>query len=377
MKIATFVFSAVVMFSLMGCRNVSDTGDIELNVETQDGAHEPAGHEGYALSVNEKALFELWYYALQVKGIENDLRLWYTVDAERRNQHVPAKEIERLEVVATELAALDVPDALNKTYESLRATVAGLKEMAGHMPFEDEDQLDALAESYWETYRAFPEAFYADAERYVKFPEVTGHTFSLQEELNLIEDADDRASFEQAVEALVAKQYEEAASLLKPLLEKYRNHPAEGSILMRYVDAHVVYDSPFSRSEDSFGMESQMVELLDDYLERCPYSVVLYHIYWQWRTLTQLQYGSSNWSEINNWEYNLMWRRVAHRLMEKLEKHPDDQWAKFNLLYLQYKLGIIERFTSHSLYGNTNIIEWARLNGMLDAWAEMEESEDE
>ncbi len=364
MKTIAFVSCAVLLLAYTGCKSLTGMHARRLNTAAQDSAHDQAyGDKGYTLNETEKALFELWYYVLQVKSVENDLRL-HKADPDRFNQDASTEVITILNELAADLQSLTIPDTVSELRQILGAMIQALKDAAKGVPMSDKQALHDIIDLFWKKYDLLVGALGPIIDEHLTVPDVEDDVNTMPAELELFTDAGDRQLFKRAVDALERKQYEAAAAILGPLLKTYRGHAAEGSILSRYVDAYIAHDSPF-RSMNMISAEARMLTFLDDYVERLPHSLKLHRLYLQWRTLSQIRNGFSNWSPIPNAEYNKVWLRFVRTCIEQLEQYPDDRWTKLIILNL-WELDIIHRFVYYVPSGNTNVIYYSVLNGL---WA--------
>ncbi len=365
-RVLMAVAGAVLLVTLAGCGNMPDMDASETHeVEIKD-VNEGAEDQVKTINETERGLFQLHYYALQVMSVENDLRYWYMVSQDRRNTRKPADEIAVLENLATELEALEIPDTVTELRQTLGMMLEALKKAAEDMPTDDAEPLESVMAPYWDKRDIFNNNFSSMAKEYVSIAHFDPDIGALHEDLRYFTDTGDRELFKNASDAFGNKQYEDAVIILEPLLEKYRGHTEEGSILVFFVSAHIAHDSPFIKM--SGDVEPSMLALLDDYIERMPYSHHDYQLYLQWRTLSQKRHGHSNWSAIPNLEYNKTWRRFVQAGMDRIDEYPDDRRAKHNTMYL-LQTPLIERFADNSPFGNTSIIH----KSMIRRWQSQED----
>ena len=134
------------------------------------------------------------------------------------------------------------------------------------------------------------------------------------------------------------------------LKAKYEDAPPSGPIVARLVEC---YESSGSDLRKAAQMNSDdYLSALEKIIDDKTYCPNLYEIFHQWRTLYQSNnYGVSNWSIIPNDTYIEKRWKVVNTIKEYLKEHPNDKWAKWQIVFLM-DLPIIQR---GGMFGNTNL----------------------
>ncbi|MFA5146809.1 MAG: hypothetical protein WC515_05530 [Candidatus Omnitrophota bacterium] len=315
------------------------------------------------MSSMEKGIIRLEYIGRQVQAIENELRLYYMAKIEDRPDVEPVDDVNQLIKLKQELSALDLPQEIADLKPDLLGVIDKLIDNCNGILKKDEKARDKEFDDFWKEVGAFNDKLKSKIDKYLSIPEL-GIDFSLaNEETRLFTDSKDQTAFKQALSYIDKKKYQDAVKILEPLLSKYKNKPAEGSIIVRIADCYIVKDSPLSQRG---GNEEYLIGLLIDFINRKQYTPQIQRIYLQWRTLEQsYNNGASNWSTMPNDHYNEVLLGVAEAIERHIDQHPDDYWAKYQLLLLM-DTPIIERWGRGYQYGNTMALDYAFLNGMLN-----------
>jgi hypothetical protein len=315
------------------------------------------------LSTAEKGIIELEYIGRQVQSVENNLRLYYMAKIEDRPDVEPIEEVKQLKKIIQDLNAINLPNEISDLKPDLIAVINKLIDNCSGILKKDEKLRDKEFDDFWKAVSAFNEKLKAKIDKYLSIPQL-GKDFNLtDEEAKLITDSKDQNNFRKAVSLVSEKKYEDAVNILKPLLARYRNKPAEGCIIVIIVDSYMAKDSPLSQR----GMTDEyLIGLLIDFINRKQYAPQIQRIYLQWRTLEQsYNNGASNWSTIPNDQYNQVLKTIAGTIESHIDQFTNDRWAKFQLLLLM-DTPIIERWGRGYQYGNTMALDYAFLNGMLN-----------
>ncbi len=349
------------VITLSGCATPSGSafsGASETTVSTiqAEPPQEPL------VTANEATLFLVQFMDLELQAFENDLRLYTFVDDENRATDEPGGIIKGLMTLKASVVDMTMSGDVALVRWDLIDMIDALASVAIGIHNKSGDQINAEMQAYWSVVGTYMENLREVHDKHVVFPEIEGDHSPLHAEKALFSDPRDAESFEQAARLFDEREYAAAVDLLEPLLGKYRDQQAEGSVLVRYGQCYIDLESPLNREVDS---EERLLEYLNDYVERKPYSVHNYPLYLQWRTLTQTRYGLSNWSVIKNHEYNqVMWGFVESALTH-IQENPADKPAKANI-FLLLSTPIIVRFPANYHFGNSVVMEHAILSRMFN-----------
>lgn len=314
------------------------------------------------LSEIEKGIIQLEYIGRQVNAIENDLRLYYMAKVEDRPDVEPIDDIKKLKKLKRDLSILNLPQEIADLKPGFTDVIDKLIANCDGILKKDAKTRDAEFEEFWKVVNTFNDQLKVKIDKYLSIPELDKNFEVLNEDVRLFTDINDQVLFKKSMSYIEKKQYQDAVDILEPLLKKYKNKPAEGSILVRIVDSYLAKESPLSKDG---GKTEEALTILTEFINRRQYSPQIQRIYLQWRTLEQsYNNGASNWSTIPNDLYNEALWGVAMATEKHIDQYPDDRWAKFQLLLLM-DTPLIERWGRGYQYGNTVALDYAFINGML------------
>lgn len=315
------------------------------------------------LSDIEKGIIRLEYIGRQVQTIENELRLYYMAKIEDRPDVEPAEDVNQLIQLKQDLGVLSLPQEIADLKPGLIGVIDKLIDNCNGILKKDEKTRDKEFDAFWKVVNTFNDKLKVKIDKYLLTPELSKDFTIANEEARLFTDNNDRTAFKQALSRIEKKKYQDAVNVLEPLLNKYRNKPAEGSIIVRIADCYIAKDSPLSQRGSR---EEYLIGLLIDFINRKQYAPQIQRIYLQWRTLEQsYNNGASNWSTMPNDHYNEVLWGIAEAIEKHIDQYPDDYWAKYQLLLLM-DTPIIERWGRGYQYGNTMAVDYAFLSGMLN-----------
>lgn len=314
------------------------------------------------LSDIEKGIIQLEYIGRQVSAVENDLRLYYMAKIEDRPDVEPVEDIKKLIKLNQNLSALNLPQEIADLKSELIRVIDKLIDNCKGILKKNEKIRDKEFDDFWKAVNTFNDKLKSKIDKYLSIPKLDKGFDLAKEEAALFTDINDENIFKKAIVTINKKKYKDAVDILVPLLNKYKNKPAEGSILVRIVDCYITKESPLSHE----GYDEYLLGLLANFVNRQQYSPHIQRIYLQWRTLEQsYNNGASNWSTIPNAEYNQVLWGLAEAIEKRIEQNPHDNWARYQLLILM-DTPIIERWGRGYKYGNTMAVDYAFLNGMLN-----------
>lgn len=321
-----------------------------------------AGFANQGLNDVEKGIIQLEYIGRQVQAVENDLRIYYMTKLEDRPDVEPTGEVEELQKISSGLEGLSLPREISGLKPGLKAVINKLLDNCKGILKKDEKVRGREFNDFWNKVSSYSAQLQPKIDKYLIVSKIQDSFDLLNEEANLFTDNKNRDMFKKAASYIADRKYKEAASILKLLLPKYNNQPAEGSILVRLVDCYIANESPLRDEEQG---EEYVLGLLTDFVNRKQYAFLIQRLYLQWRTLEQMQNnGASNWSNVPNDQYNQVLWGLVESIEKHIDQHPDDSWAKYQLLLLM-DTPMIERFPVDYPYGNSVAVDYAFLNGML------------
>ncbi len=167
----------------------------------------------------------------------------------------------------------------------------------------------------------------------------TGESFFRQEnnidpwdeELRLFPEGRPRVEFLKGAALLEEKKYEESCVVLKELLGSSQGLDWRGSVLLRLVRS-VLKDRGGSSTRE---IERECIDWLGTFIEEGVYSPLLVEIFVFWRLLYQgFYYGWDKKADIPNGLYQERSERAAQTLRERIAVHPQDRWARLQLVLL-------------------------------------------
>jgi hypothetical protein len=332
-----------------------------------------AGHLFAAeLSETEKGIFELEHIGMQIQSVENEMSL-YLAQEEKDSPNYnkgssikPAKKaVSDLNVIKEKLSALSLPPELNE----LKAQFVGvIDRLAGiYSAVAKKTKIDQGKEfkAFWEMVDTYNNNLKTKINSAINVPKDLKEFDLVAHEAKLFGVPQDAEMFQKADNLITKdKKYAEATPILNNLLTRYKDTPAEGSIITRIADcAEMGGDEVFKM----LGDPEYILKMLDGFIMKKSYSPNIQRIYLQWRTLKQtFENGLSNWSGIPNDKYiEALWG-VKEGIETYIAANPDDEWAKLQLLLLM-DTPLIERWRSDYPYGSSVAIDHYNLWGLENA----------
>lgn len=315
----------------------------------------------------EKGIFELEHIGMQIQAVEIEMSL-YLAQEEKDSPNYkkgasikPAKKaVYDLGILKDDLLALVLPRELKELKPQFIEIIDKLSGIYNAVARKSKIDLEEEFKAFWSMVEAYNKNFKLKIDSFVKAPEYPKDFNLLMLESSLFKKQDDRRKFRIADQYISKKEnYQKAIEILRELLLRYKGTLAEGSIIVRLVDA-IEADRPDS---GQMADPEYTFKLLDAYMLKKSYSPQISRIYLQWRTINQsLNSGFSNWSGIPNDEYiKVLWGLVS-ATERYIETHPNDGWAKLQLLTL-LDTRLIERWSQGYPYGSTVAIDYYTLWG--------------
>jgi len=324
------------------------------------------------LSDAEKGIFELEHIGMQIQAVEIEMRLQLAQEEKDSvNYHKgasikPAKKAaDDLNNIKTNLLALPLPPELNELRAQFVGVIdklSGIYSAVGKKVKIDQEQEFKV---FWDLVEAYNKNLKAKIDTSVNVPKDLKEFNLLSLETSYFENQEDQAKFQTADKLITGeKKYTEAAGILKELLSRYKDTPAEGSVIVRLADCAEMGDQT---TADLLGDPEYVLGLLDGFIAKKNYSPLIQRLFLQWRTLKQtFENGLSNWSGIPNDQYiKVMWG-LAQSLEKYIEANPGQHWAKLQLLLLM-DTPLIERWRSDYPYGSSVAIDHYNLWGLANA----------
>jgi len=324
------------------------------------------------LSGVEKGLFELEYVGMQIQAVEIEMRLYLAQeekDSPNYNKGAsikPAKKaVDGLSVIKANLSALVLPAELNELKLQFVGVVDKLAGIYTSVSKKTKINQEKEFKAFWDMVEAYNKKLKVKIDGSVNVPKDLKEFNLLALETSYFENQEDKTKFKTADKLITGeKKYTEAAGILKELLARYKDTPAEGSIIVRLADCAEMGDRA---TADLLGDPEYVLGLLDSFISKKNYSPLIQRIYLQSRTLKQtFENGLSNWSGIPNDQYIKVLWELAQSFEKYIEANPDDHWAKLQLLLLM-DTRLIERWGSGYPYGSSVAIDHYNLWGAANA----------
>jgi len=335
-----------------------------------------------------KIVFEIFYINLQIHAVlvESDSWYWYKVNmdnavedgylteefrelysADTLKTRLAREAVEDLYEIKAHFQALDFPEELHHLKDIQTKIINEyilLHQKILNEGSENTDQdykaLEGLFKEVREENDKILEKYFLE-----RLPD-TDYDI-INEEINLIQDEQDRNEYLKAVTLIKDKKYKQSLDILERLRKKYRNTPFEYCVKYRLSDVLMMisYNSSDDYSTEgvksSQQMEEEALELLQDILNSNIYLPMLSRVFLRWRTLEQLKhYGMSNFSEIPNEMYNRKRWQIIQLIEDHWHKNLDDKWA-LKQIFIILNLPNISHSTRSG--GNTNMDYYFGLYG--------------
>jgi len=324
------------------------------------------------LSDVEKGIFELEHVGMQIQAVEIEMGLYLAQeekDSPNYNKGAsikPAKKaVDDLTAIKASLSALVLPGELNELKLQFVGIVNKLAGIYSAVSKKAKINLEKEFKAFWDMVEAYNKNLKVKIDTSVNVPKDLKDFNLLSLETSYFGNQGDRVKFQTADKLITGeKKYTEAASILKELLSRYKDTPAEGSIIVRLADCGEMGDQA---TADLLGDPEYVLGLLDNFIAKKSYFPLIQRLFLQWRTLKQtFENGLSNWSGIPNDQYIKVIWGLAQSLEKYIEANPDDRWAKLQLLLLM-DTPLIERWRSDYQFGSSVAIDHYNLWGLANA----------
>ncbi|MBM3252735.1 MAG: hypothetical protein FJZ16_00590 [Candidatus Omnitrophica bacterium] len=320
------------------------------------------------LSNVEKGVFELEHIGMQIHAVEIEMSMYLAQedkDSPNYDKGVsikPAKKVVAdLNVIKADLSALSLPQEINEFKPQLDGVVDKLIGIYGTVAKKGKIDLEKEFGSFWVMVDEYNKNLKLKIDSFVKIPKDFKEVNLLEVESGYFENQQDKEKFQSADRLIEEKKYVEASLILQELLSRYKDTQAEGSIVVRLADcAGLGSDAVY----DKLGGFEYVLNMLDQFVSKKNYSPQIKRIYLQWRTLKhESENGMSNWSGIPNNKYIKVLWELAQAMEQYVDAHPDDNWARLQLLLLM-DTPLIERWPQNYPYGSSVALDHYSLWGL-------------
>jgi len=315
-----------------------------------------ASFDAYGLSDVEKGIFELEHIGLQVQAVEIEMGLYLAKEAKDSPMYEegasikPArKAVEDLSGIKNSLSALVLPQELAELKPQYIGVIDKLAGIYSAVSKKSNIDLGKEHESFWVMVEEYNKSLIAKIDLFLEVPKGLQGFDILAEEAKLFQSPEDKDRFIKADNLIKEEKYKEAAAILKDLLARHKDTAAEGSVISRIADCYEM-----GSGDAELGDIGYALGLLNEYVTvKKKYSPNIQRIYLQWKVIKQFtSHGLSNWSEIPNDEYIAVLWDLVRPVEQYVETHPDDKWAKLQLLLLM-DAPLIYRWPENYQYGNS------------------------
>jgi len=296
-------------------------------------------------------LDEIRFADLQIEAVFIDMERylgWYP-DDKKRIKHAAEKAVLELKAVKDFLNQLILPDNLAELKEEQIELIVALSNAYNRIESKSPDQVEGALSPIFSLYSNYYGKMLKTLEKADLTIDPLEGCNPIQEQTRYTADENDRQLYWTAVEQIAGGNYTAAYDMLLPVQKKYENTIFGTCIDFRLACCLV-------RAESS----EQAVEILAGIIDSQSYCPVLYDAFIHYRTQTQaLKYGMSNYSDIPNWDYNLMRWNAIQTIRRYLIEKPEDMWAQ----HQANELLTLPNIGCGGSFGNDNITYWLELYG--------------
>lgn len=312
----------------------------------------------------EWGLFELRMAGLKMNVVESDMRLYIGREDFYENREQASEDaLKRLKQVRSEIDDLRLDPQITSIKLSLEDSILRLETLYKDLHKKDQTQIDHEVEAYFDQEQRYSDLLVDHMKKRSPFPKAPDDLDLLKEDLKSFKNEKDKKAFLDANALVDADKMtlglmlnRDAAFLTyKRLYKKYKGTSIEGLILYRLIHVSEKMEAEESkvRNSDALAHAKQIKEFFD----KGQYSNVLYPLYVLWVPLEQMSNGMSNMSEIPNDLYlDVRWRLV-NIIQDHLKTHPNDDWARVQVLLLMEEPIISRDCGPTCEYGNS-AYEW-------------------
>ncbi len=310
----------------------------------------------------EDGIYTMLFVRQQLQAVDNDMLLYFgwVRDNKEGMKATAQKCIKDLDTIRTRLISDGMPPELTDVKNELMEIIEKQKDLYKDVDSKSDEQIQAFYKYFQALLDTSSNNLAKKMDQYLTLKKLGDDFTVLGEEIRSFSDVKDRELFVKADNFMKNLSFKAAYDILTGLIEKYRNTPAEASILMRMSDCILISDTDLP---EDMTTQDEGFNLLDQALSRKQYSPALYDVYFRWRTMDQeINHGVSNYSEIPNWEYNERKMEIVKVLEEYSKTHPDDNWAKGQVIALL----TLENIVRGEPFGNSNLRFFGLLYMNLD-----------
>jgi len=304
-------------------------------------------------------LDEMIYIEFQISAVTTDMYMYLGWFADKKDwiKEASDKALEDLGEIENYLADLKTPEELLSIRDANNAVITNLKAIYSGIENKESDDIKTEFQSFNKIYTKFSEKLKYAMEKYRNIQELPQSFDPFLEELKLANNQEDKDIYQNAIQLINEKKYNQAYEILSQLKVKYEGLPFENCILLRISDCGLKADSDLD-VKDKLEMKEDGLGVLTQIVNKNAYSPVLYEAFYKWRTTEQYyNHGMSNMSHIPNKEYNRKRWAIIQIIKERLKDVPDDLWAQEQVDLLLS----LPNITRGGPMGNHNLEHWGRL----------------
>lgn len=304
-------------------------------------------------------LDDMVHIEFQISAVTTDMYMYLGWFPDKKDwiKEASDKAIADLEELEKRLANLKTPEELVSLRDANNSVITNLKAIYSGIENKESEDIKGAFQSFNKLHAKFSEDFKHALEKYRDMQELPQDFNPLLEELKLANNQEDKDTYQNAVQLINEKKYNQAYEILSQLKVKYGGLPFENCILLRISDCGLKADSDLD-VKDKLEMKEDGLAVLTQIVNKKAYSPVLYEAFYKWRTTEQYyNHGMSNMSHIPNKEYNKKRWEIIQVIKERLKNMPDDLWAQEQVDLLLS----LPNITRGGPMGNHNLEHWGSL----------------
>ncbi len=309
----------------------------------------------YALTNIEESILRVEYIGLRVISIDNEMKLPLSSEANHIKWRGPAhRSIDDLDKIKKDLAALVMDQKVDALRLRLEIGIDALKKVYDGIERKPTEKIEKDYINFWNEWDQYGGLLKEELNTHLALKLLKNID---DEKLRLFNNLD-RMLYQKSLDLIKEKKFMEANSILQKLLKSYHGHLLEGSIVSLIVDCYANAHSDLVEK----GYWFDPLQLITEILNKDKYDLALSDLFLKWRTLYQNDYyGQSSGAEIPNDEYNQRWWNIVRVIEKYLKKHPNDVWARTQMVRL-IELPNIDRGSPDLPMYNTNFLNLINLN---------------
>ena len=311
------------------------------------------------LTPNEYGLFQLDLAMKQIMAVDNDMYLllgWRYDEKDIWPEQVQGflKELGELK---NHIRSLELPEDLTELQKGYMLLIDERSDLYSGIELKEDDAISAGYANIREKAEKYGAIFQTLLQKHLSLEDLPEGFYIFNAELELIRNEEDRAAYREAVNLLENQGYIESYNALAALREKYRNTRIEGSILLKLAEclyAGMVEVQEYRAGGPYHGEHA--LDYLSEIMDSGKYYLILDKAFDDWMSGEQfMNHGASNWSDMPNKMYNQKRWEVVETINRHLEDHPNDAWAKWQILVIMSKPNI----TRGGAFGNSSLNHFA------------------